>query len=178
MQTILLVRGSSTHSQPSAPRLTREESGILPAHSALCTQRPITFGVLPENEGPVKLTEYREAEAMRSTVRIMFLATLALTTVALTVFGSAQNTPATVHAERKVASRVAPNYPDLARKMHIHGVVKVEAIVRANGSVKSTRVLGGNPVLVDAAVDAINKWKFEPEPSETTEVIQLTFESQ
>jgi TonB family protein len=62
--------------------------------------------------------------------------------------------------------------------MHIHGIVKVEAIVRANGSVKSTRVLGGNPVLVDAAVDAINKWKFEPEQSETTEVVQLTFEAQ
>jgi len=73
---------------------------------------------------------------------------------------------------------VAPNYPELARKMHIHGVVKVEATVRANGSVKSTRVLGGNPVLVDAAVDAIGKWKFEPAPSETTELVQLSFESQ
>jgi TonB family protein len=111
---------------------------------------------------------------MRSTARIIFLTMVALTTV----LGTAQNTAATAHAERKVASRVAPNYPGLARKMHIHGVVKVEAIVRANGSVKSTRVLGGNPVLVDAAVDAINKWKFEPEQNETTEVVQLTFEGQ
>ncbi|MGA2346215.1 MAG: energy transducer TonB [Candidatus Sulfotelmatobacter sp.] len=111
---------------------------------------------------------------MRSTARIIFLTMVALTTV----LGTAQNTAATAHAERKVASRVAPNYPDLARKMHIHGVVKVEAIVRANGIVKSTRVLGGNPVLVDAAVDAINKWKFEPEQNETTEVVQLTFEGQ
>jgi hypothetical protein len=38
--------------------------------------------------------------------------------------------------------------------------------------------LGGNPVLVDAAVDAINKWKFEAEQGETTEVVQLTFEGQ
>jgi len=74
---------------------------------------------------------------MRSTARIIFLTMVALTTV----LGTAQNTAATAHAERKVASRVAPNYPGLARKMHIHGVVKVEAIVRANGSVKSTRVL-------------------------------------
>jgi TonB family protein len=95
-----------------------------------------------------------------------------------TVLGTAQNTAATAHAERKVASRVAPSYPELARRMHIHGVVKVEATVRANGSVKSTRVLGGNPVLVDAAVDAINKWKFEAEQGETTEVVQLTFEGQ
>jgi TonB family protein len=73
---------------------------------------------------------------------------------------------------------VAPAYPELAKKMHIHGAVRVEAIVRPNGTVKSTRVLGGNPVLVDAAQDAVSKWKFEPGQSETTEVVQLAFEAQ
>ena len=48
--------------------------------------------------------------------------------------------------------------------MHIHGIVRVEAVVKANGTVKSTRVLGGNPVLVDAAIEAVGKWKFEPAP--------------
>jgi TonB family protein len=61
--------------------------------------------------------------------------------------------------------------------MHMHGVVRLEAVVRANGSVKSTRVLGGNPVLVDAAIDAVGKWKFEPAQNETTEVIQLAFDA-
>ncbi len=91
---------------------------------------------------------------------------------------SAQNSTVTSSSERKVAARVAPVYPDLARKMHIHGIVKVEAIVRPNGSVKSTRVLGGNPVLVESAQDAVGKWKFEPSQSETTEIVQLTFEAQ
>jgi len=80
--------------------------------------------------------------------------------------------------ERKVSSRVAPVYPDLARRMHIQGVVKIEAVVRPNGSVKSTRILGGNPVLIDAASDAVSKWKFEPGQLETTEIIQLTFSPQ
>lgn len=80
-------------------------------------------------------------------------------------------------SERKVVERVAPVYPDLAKKMHIHGTVKIEAVVRPNGVVKSTRVLGGNPVLVEAASDAVKKWKFETAQSESTEVIQLTFES-
>lgn len=80
------------------------------------------------------------------------------------------------HVDRKVAARVAPAYPDLAKKMHIRGMVKVEAIVKPNGQVKSTRVLGGNPVLVDAALEAVGKWKFEPAQSETTEVVQLTFD--
>jgi len=112
---------------------------------------------------------------MRSTVRVVAIALVTLATG----LGTAQNTAAAAaHAERKVASRVTPNFPELARRMHIHGVVKIEAAVRANGSVKSTRVLGGNPVLVDAAVDAISKWKFEPAPNETTEVVQLTFEGQ
>ena len=90
----------------------------------------------------------------------------------------AQNPTVASASERKIASRVAPVYPELAKKMHIHGVVRVEAVVRTNGSVKSTRVLGGNPVLVEAAQDAVSKWKFEPSQSETTEVVQLAFEGQ
>lgn len=91
---------------------------------------------------------------------------------------SAQNSTVTSGSERKVSARVAPVYPELAKKMHIHGTVKVEAVVRPNGTVKSTRVLGGNPVLVEAAQDAVGKWKFEPAQGETTEVVQLAFEGQ
>jgi TonB family protein len=79
-------------------------------------------------------------------------------------------------AARKVIIRIAPVYPELAKRMHVSGVVKLEVVIRANGSVKSTKVVGGNPVLIQAAADAINKWKFEAAPAETTEVIQLTFE--
>jgi TonB family protein len=60
--------------------------------------------------------------------------------------------------------------------MHLHGAVKVEVVVRANGTVKSTRALGGNPVLVDAALAAVQRWKFQPAQAETTEVIQVLFE--
>ena len=91
---------------------------------------------------------------------------------------SAQSSTVTSGSERKISSRVAPVFPELAKKMHIHGMVKVEAVVRPNGTVKSTRILGGNPVLVDAAQDAVGKWKFEPGQSETTEIVQLAFEGQ
>lgn len=107
------------------------------------------------------------------------LVLLSILTVSLiTIVARGQNVSAGTNSERKVAARVAPVYPELARKMHIHGVVKVEVIVRPNGSVKSTRVLGGNPVLVDAAQDAVGKWKFEAAQGETTEVVQLSFEGQ
>jgi TonB family protein len=87
----------------------------------------------------------------------------------------AAQTASSARGSRKVTERVAPSYPDLARRMHIQGTVKVEAIVRPNGTVKSTRALGGSPVLVDSATSAVTKWKFEPGPDETTELIQLTF---
>ena len=98
--------------------------------------------------------------------------------LASTLLSAQSSTTVSSGAERKVTIRVAPVYPDLAKKMHIHGTVKVEAVVRPNGTVKSTRVLGGNPVLVEAAQEAVGKWKFEPGQNETTEILQLAFESQ
>jgi protein TonB len=106
---------------------------------------------------------------------VMFVALALLSFMSLAI---AQSVPTSSNSERKVTSRVTPDYPELARRMHIHGVVKVEAVVRANGTVKITRVLGGNPVLVDPAVAAVGKWKFEPAQTETTEVVQVLFESQ
>jgi TonB family protein len=114
---------------------------------------------------------------MRSGTLLITVALMALTTSLATAQGSSTASEKAV-ADRKIATRVAPVYPDLAKKMHIHGAVRVEAVVRPNGTVKSTRVLGGNPVLVDAAVDAIGKWKFESAQNETTEIVQLVFESQ
>jgi TonB family protein len=80
------------------------------------------------------------------------------------------------HAERKAVVRVAPVYPETAKRYGIKGVVRLEVVVRANGSVTSTKVLGGNPVLIGSATDAVRNWKFEAAPDETTEIVQLTFE--
>jgi TonB family protein len=82
-----------------------------------------------------------------------------------------------VHGERKIISKVAAVYPDLAKRLHVGGVVRVEVVVGANGTVKSTRALGGNPVLIESATDAVRKWKFQTASAETTEVLQLTFEA-
>ena len=89
--------------------------------------------------------------------------------------------PTVVHAQegtiaRKVKSKVAPVYPDLAKKMSISGTVKVAVVVGSNGTVKSTKVLGGHPLLVDAAVDAVRKWKFETGSDDTAGVIEFKFQ--
>jgi periplasmic protein TonB len=83
--------------------------------------------------------------------------------------------PAEGHAERKVIYRVVPAYPEIAKNNRITGAVKIEVVVRADGSVKSTKVLGGSPALMGSASDAVRNWKFEVRPQETIEVVQLTF---
>ena len=80
------------------------------------------------------------------------------------------------HQERKVVSKIAPFYPEIAKHMRLNGVVKLEVVVRANGTVKSTKALGGSPVLIESATVAVFKWRFEAAPKETTEVVQITFE--
>jgi TonB family protein len=89
-----------------------------------------------------------------------------------TSFGEAQ---AQTRSERKAIDEVAPVYPAMAERAHIKGVVKMEVVVRANGSVKSVKVLGGSPVLIASATDAVRKWKFEPGPIETTEIVSVAF---
>jgi TonB family protein len=77
---------------------------------------------------------------------------------------------------RRAKTKVQPSYPELARKMNITGVVKVEVVVAPNGSVKEARVVGGHPVLANVALDAAKKWRFEPAQGESTGVIDFKFE--
>ena len=77
---------------------------------------------------------------------------------------------------RKTKSKVEPMYPALARRMKISGIVKVDLIVAANGTVKDAKVVGGHPVLANAVLDAVRKWHFEPGPQDTTETLQFRFD--
>lgn len=77
---------------------------------------------------------------------------------------------------RTVINKTAPQYPTLAHTMNIHGVVKLEALVEPNGTVKSIEVKGGHPLLTQSAVTAVGHWKFEPAPHETKEQIEIKFE--
>ena len=109
---------------------------------------------------------------MRSFLGAAFVAFLLIATVVSTPTLSAQEQP---QAKRKITSQVSPVYPELASKMQIAGTVKVEALVAPNGKVKSTTVVGGSPVLVKAAVEAIEKWKWVAAPQESKELIELNF---
>lgn len=77
-------------------------------------------------------------------------------------------------AARKIKTKVTPQYPELARRMNITGAVKLELLVAPNGQVKVVKSLGGHPLLIDAAQNAVKQWKFEP-GQEGTEIVEIRF---
>jgi len=77
---------------------------------------------------------------------------------------------------RKVKTRVSPTYPDLARRLSIRGTVKMIVVISPNGDLKDAKVVGGNPILVNAAMDAVKKWKFEPGQDETIGTVEFNFQ--
>src|SRR5580704_16413055 len=79
---------------------------------------------------------------------------------------------------RKVKNRVSPAYPDIARRMNITGTVKVMVVVAPNGNLKSSKAVGGHPLLVNAAMDAIKKWKFESATEESSGIVEFKFTPQ
>jgi TonB family protein len=77
--------------------------------------------------------------------------------------------------KRKVKSKIPPTVPELARRMNITGKVKIEVVIAADGHVKTSRAVGGHPVLVQSCLDAVKDWKFEAAPEETTQMIEFDF---
>jgi TonB family protein len=76
---------------------------------------------------------------------------------------------------RKLKAKVEPRYPDLARQLHLEGKVRVQLTISSDGRVKDAHVLGGSPVLSNAALDAIRQWKYESAAKETTAVVEIDF---
>jgi len=76
---------------------------------------------------------------------------------------------------RKIVRRVIPVFPELAMRLQISGVVKLWVTVAPNGSVKSIEPMGGNPVLIKAAQEAVTNWKFTSAPDETRQLVELHF---
>jgi len=77
---------------------------------------------------------------------------------------------------RKLKSKIAPLYPELARRMNITGIVKVQITVDKAGVIKNTKLVGGHPILANAAMDAVRKWRYESGSEETTGVVEFHFD--
>jgi protein TonB len=64
--------------------------------------------------------------------------------------------------EPRVTKLVPPIYPRLARQARVVGTVVLEAIVTAEGKVAEIKIVSGHPLLVDAAINCVKQWEYEP----------------
>jgi protein TonB len=62
----------------------------------------------------------------------------------------------------RLIRRVEPLYPPLARQARISGTVRLRAIISADGAVEQLNVLSGHPLLIRAATDAVQQWRYRP----------------
>jgi TonB family protein len=88
--------------------------------------------------------------------------------------GSAQSQQSSNESSRKLIRKVAPQYPEMARRMNLGGTVKVIAVVTPDGNVRKVEPVGGSPLLVEAAEHAISQWKFAA-GTESREAVELHF---
>jgi protein TonB len=80
----------------------------------------------------------------------------------------------------KLIHQVVPKYPKDAKKAGVSGTVVVKAIVRKDGSMRDVEYVSGPEQLADAAVKAVQKWRYTPtlvngEPVEVDTTIAVTF---
>src|SRR5215472_3597547 len=87
-----------------------------------------------------------------------------------TTAGNAQDT------SRKVLKKVTAQYPSILKSKGIGGVVRLKVFIKADGSVRDTELIGGNPILAESAQKAVVQWKFTPASSETTMEISVVFD--
>jgi periplasmic protein TonB len=76
--------------------------------------------------------------------------------------------------------KVEPPYPPLAQAARIQGRVVLSAIIAKDGSIQNLEVVGGHPMLVPTAIDAVKQWRYKPyllngEPVEVETQITVTF---
>jgi protein TonB len=116
-----------------------------------------------------------------------FLALPAL--VVLAGLAVAQDNPSPTPKRLRVSSGVAnslkihdaqPQYPQKAREQGIQGDVLLQATIGTKGKLTNLRIVQGDPILVQAAVDAVKKWRYRPyilngEPVDVETTIKIQF---
>jgi TonB family protein len=123
-------------------------------------------------KGTVRLT------TLKKWLAAAFLAIATVWMVATPLPVAGQSEVKTDDLARKAKTKVSPVYPEVARRMSIEGTVKLAVVVSPNGTVKSSKAVGGHPLLVNAAVEAMRQWKFEPASTESSGIVEFKFQPQ
>jgi periplasmic protein TonB len=79
-----------------------------------------------------------------------------------------------------LVEEVLPVYPPLAKAARVQGIVVLEAVIAKDGSVQNLRVVSGHQLLIQASIDAVSRWRYQPtllnnEPVEVITTVTVTF---
>jgi len=80
-------------------------------------------------------------------------------------------------AQRRLITRVEPEYPDALRRLNIGGTVRLQLTIGPKGNVEAVEVLGGNPILGESAAAAARQWVYSASHSRTIEELSIPFGS-
>lgn len=83
-----------------------------------------------------------------------------------------------VDGARPVLVCVTPEYPELARRMHVFGEVTVCAQIAADGTVAEAHATSGHPLLRRSAEVAVRHWRFAPAPDPSQATIRIEYHEQ
>ena len=78
-------------------------------------------------------------------------------------------------AERKLITRVEPDYPETLQRLNIGGTVRLRVSISAKGNVEEVELLGGNPILGESAAAAVKKWVYTASSSRTIAEVSVSF---
>jgi TonB family protein len=118
-------------------------------------------------------TDSRHRDVHRCASALLFLSLGLMSALAPRLVAQA----ASARAHRKVLVSYQPVYPFVLQNGHFEGQVRLAATVLPNGSVSKVETKGGNPMLAQYAVEAVNKWKYAPGPATTLEEVSFYFNS-
>ncbi|MFY9753012.1 MAG: TonB family protein [Candidatus Acidiferrales bacterium] len=82
--------------------------------------------------------------------------------------------------QAKMLRMVNPIYPAIAKTAHVQGTIILHAIIAKDGAISSLQYVSGPPLLMRAAMDAVNQWRYQPtllngDPVEVDTTIQVVF---
>jgi TonB family protein len=80
-------------------------------------------------------------------------------------------------AQRRLITRVEPEYPDALKRLNIGGTVRLQLTIGPKGNVEAVKVLGGNPILGESAAAAARQWVYSASHSRTIEELSIPFGS-
>jgi protein TonB len=62
----------------------------------------------------------------------------------------------------KILKQIQPEYPRLAASARISGTVRLKAVISKDGRIEDLSLISGHPLLVEAAMDAVRQWTYQP----------------